>query len=214
VGVAVQSGLVKTLQGIGLQQDSWAFENNEQAAHWVMNAPEFALAVNLMIPANGWFEPSKDKTTAMKIGASFGIAPMDLRVGDHNLSSQITFTIAHDGEGQVTEDFVLEPIKRSVPAGLWGNEFLPGVNSEPVVKNVVTGFRLAAAAKKRPQTTSDIKRKNLAFDTDLLNNAYQWNDDWDNFIATEWVSTKSVMTDEQDMLALRDSVLASFDLPV
>ncbi len=207
LGVSVESGLVKALKGRKLNKGSWEFENDDQACHWVMNAPEFALTVNSMIPADAWTLPGKTKSS----GTAFGIAPMGLQAENRNVTSELTFTIDHHGEGNVTKDFRFDPVRRSVPAGMWGDEFLPDVNSDSVVKNVLTGFRLVAGPMIRVEGR-EIERENLAFDTDLLKYAYKWENQWDDFMpAGDLVPTSNVSTD--DKLEARNSLLESFDLP-
>jgi hypothetical protein len=208
IGISVQAGLIKTLKGRKLKQNSWGFEDADGATHWVMNAPEFALALHSMIPINKWILPeSQDVIT----GTPFGIAPMNLRIENEDITSKITLTVKHHGEGDVTKDFVIEPVRQSVPAGLWGNEFLPDVNSESVVKDIVTGFQIKGGPHVPPDETKSIDSKNLAFDTDLLRGAYRWESGWDEFIPEDLVPAKSIATDNG--LEVRNSLLASFDLP-
>jgi len=114
----------------------------------VIDPGDFMLVVDSAVPIrklNG-VEATYPVGETQVPGTSLGIAPMDIG----NLEPELTIIIQRTGSdpGECTDDFLISPIKKNVPAALWGTKFQPDLNSDPLVKNVISGFEISAKPSK------------------------------------------------------------------
>jgi hypothetical protein len=146
LSVSVKNGLVS-------QSDT------DQAAHLgIINPKDFSLAVDSLVPVKA--SPNYSET-----GNGFGIAPMDLS----EIETELTMTI--DGV-EKPEGFEYIPIKKNVPAGLWGTEFQPGLQSEALVMGVISGCEITA---KDPTSSAEpVEYSTLQHDPDRKALDFQW----------------------------------------
>ncbi|MEG4144666.1 DUF6603 domain-containing protein [Microcoleus sp. Pol12B5] len=108
---------------------------------------------------------------------SFGIAPMNLNTSNFT-QSRYNIRITN------YEKFSLEPIYKNIPAGLWGQSTEVNINGE-LIKNVLSGFKIKPAKSAKPGKTKAIDRKNLAYDIESIESAYQWNNSFLKFLENE-----------------------------
>ncbi|NEP52337.1 MAG: hypothetical protein F6K65_27450 [Moorea sp. SIO3C2] len=103
----------------------------------------------------------------------FGIGSMEVLSDD--LNSSIIITITRDGENNhVEEDFTYRPILKKAPTALWGESLTPELNGEQFIKDVPFGFEIKPKKQHEPGETQAIERKELQFTTELIDNAYNW----------------------------------------
>lgn len=160
---------------------------------WVINAKEFCLVTDSMIPINGVLIVNDEKKGASLIGATdFGIAPMGIPSGDLKTVHHVKIT--RDGK-PAAELFRFEPIFKNVPGGMWDNpqfvkgskEFLekPKVNPDrQLVSGVLGGLEVLPAVLPHCGETLPVDRRELQYDTDRIGSAYQW-ETMDAFVAEQ-----------------------------
>ena len=73
------------------------------------------------------------------------------------------------------EQFTCEPIYKNIPTALWGESNSNDLNGPRFVNHVLSGFKIKPANPPNPGQTQSIERINLAYDTETVDNAYQWN---------------------------------------
>ncbi|MEM6520507.1 MAG: DUF6603 domain-containing protein [Cyanobacteria bacterium P01_C01_bin.70] len=108
---------------------------------------------------------------------TFGIAPMDVSNQEFTESSyRISLVkIADDGsESPQGREFECVPIAKNVPTGLWGESNTNDPTREGLINHVLSGYTLKPANPPKPGVTQLIDRKNLAYDTESVADAYQW----------------------------------------
>lgn len=152
------------------------------AERFIVNPKDFALTASSVIPIK---EIEPDKVSIKPQTASgttpqttiFGIASMDVNNQEFTESKyRISLAkIAADGS-EVPQESGLEcvPIAKNIPAGLWGESNTTDPTREGLISNVLSGYTIQPANPPQPGATQSIDRKNLAYDTESVANAYQW----------------------------------------
>ena len=154
--VAVESGLLRKVEGEEI---------------FIVNPKEFLISTSSVIPIKT-FKTGTIKTSNTgeeENQKTFGIAPMNVNSGKF---TQSEYTITIDKE---PEQFTYEPIYKNIPTALWGESNSNDPNRTRFVNNVLSGFKIKPANPPQPGQTQSIERKNLAYDTEKVDNAYQWN---------------------------------------
>ena len=111
----------------------------------VINPADFALAVDTAIPVKSLNGSPATCTVEGKevMAASVGIAPM--KIADLALDLKIEIRrLDGPDPGPCTDKFQITAVPKNVPAGLWGQAAQPDLNSDPLVKNVISGFEITA----------------------------------------------------------------------
>ncbi|MEO0534177.1 MAG: DUF6603 domain-containing protein [Cyanobacteria bacterium P01_A01_bin.123] len=149
---------------------------------FVVNPKDFALTASSVIPIK---EPEFEQVSFQEQTAAgetpqtttFGIAPMAVKNRDFTESKyHISLTkIGADGR-EVSQESGLTcvPIAKNIPAGLWGESNTTDPTREGLINNVLSGYTLKPANPPLAGVTQSIERKNLAYDTESVENAYQW----------------------------------------
>ncbi|MBE9137934.1 hypothetical protein IQ254_12145 [Nodosilinea sp. LEGE 07088] len=167
--LAVESGLLRKI-GEG---DSEIF---------VVNPKDFALTASSVIPIKTTEAEQVSIQLQTDSGATpqtttFGIASMGVKNRDFTESKyHISLTkIGADGR-EVSQESGLTcvPIAKNVPAGLWGESNTTDPTREGLINNVLSGYTVKPAKPPQPGVTQSIERKNIAYDTESIANAYQW----------------------------------------
>ena len=149
---------------------------------FVVNPKDFALTANSVIPiksAEAERVSIQSQTASGKTPetTTFGIASMDVNnQGFTESNYRISLTkIGEDGR-EIAQESGLDcvPITKNVPAGLWGESNTTDPTREGLINNVLSGYTIKPAKPPQPGVTQSIDRKNLAYDTESVENAYQW----------------------------------------
>ncbi|MCP4418470.1 MAG: hypothetical protein GY805_17770 [Chloroflexi bacterium] len=170
VSATVNDGLIKTIKEQGGER-------------WMINPKAFRLTAVSAIPITQFKLPlAKDKTLTAdpndEVAAKkFGIAPMGITDVASTMTIRIKRIFAKDSKEVNVNDqfsFVLEekeagtiktlsPIKKSLPAAMWGNHFGPDLNGERMVDDLCTGLVITPAAQPTPGHSKKIDKKNLIY---------------------------------------------------
>lgn len=136
LSVSVRNGLISSANEENPAKDDLGSSANEDTPAisiidlGIIDPKDFSLVVDSAIPVrnlNG--NPAKYEV--------FGIAPM--KINDFN--TELVITIKRDGQ-DCTAEFEFTPIAKNVPAGLWGTKSNPDLNSDRLVKGVISGFEI------------------------------------------------------------------------
>lgn len=166
-GITVQSGLVKSLKGYALDDKNELVQKaGSTAVHWLLDPKDLALTINSVIPIHSW---QLNGELATQFPHSVGVAPMDVRKESFTSNFEITIT---------NDDFTFEPITKPVPAGLWGNIYAPNVNDSSMVPDTVCGFQVSLKEQADEGIGHAIEKKKLSSDTEIIQDAYQWQPTW------------------------------------
>jgi hypothetical protein len=172
--VVVQQGLMRQMKAEG-----------EQAERWIVNPKEMVLAINSTVPLN------KLKTLASHLRLdgpnlaekALTIAPMGI---ESNLESTCSIEITRDDGQKLEKDkFQVRPIRKSMPAGLWGKPHLsedreylklPNLNAAPLVENLLTGFEIRPVKRNQQPHSCSINRDELQYTIEPPLEACGWQD--------------------------------------
>jgi hypothetical protein len=176
VGISVGSGMVKSLKGFHMDESyNVVLSNDKDSMHWLINPRHFGLITHSVIPAN-----------IGSVVGQVGVAPMNLRndvfTASHDIvikrnGKRCTFRpdgLTNEEAAEHDYDFMLIPVRRPSPAGLWGNAFTVDVNECSVVDDALTGYQVVPAKHPDGGNTAAIERDKLAFDTETMEGAYDW----------------------------------------
>lgn len=166
-GITVQSGLVKSLKGYELDDKGELVQKaGSTAVHWLLDPKDLALTINSVIPIHSW---QLNGELATQFTHSVGVAPMNVRKESFTSNFEITIT---------NDDFTFKPITKPVPAGLWGNIYAPNVNDSSMVSDTVCGFQVSLKEQADEGIGHAIEKKKLSSDTEIIQDAYQWQPTW------------------------------------
>lgn len=199
-GVSVKRGLIRS-----------------SGDRWVMNAKEFCLVTDSMIPSNqakrgneplvagNDFSDSSGEGESKKydVKTDFGIAPMGV--------NPVELTTVHGiaikrGSKNAEHFFRCEPVCKNVPAAMWDRprfadpfteEFLqkPELNPErQLVPGVLGGLEVLPAVLTHPSETLPVERRALQYETEPVADAYRW-ESIPAFEAAEHADWKKRITD-------------------
>lgn len=122
--------------------------------------------------------PFTPDALALYLKTDVGIGPMDVIPGE--LSSVQTITITRlegldNNWANVTDEFIFIPLRKNVPAGLWGAwEEKTNVNGDSTVNNTHSGFEIRAKLPEAPDKSRLIDRSQFAFETTMFEHPYEW----------------------------------------
>lgn len=149
--IAVESGLLRKI---------------ETEEIFVVNPKEFLIATASVIPIK------TSNTGKGENKNSIGIAPMNVSPSKFTQSEYTIYIYKNDKK---SDQFSFEPIYKNIPTALWGESNSNDPNRERFINNVLSGYKIKPANPPTPGETQPIERKNLAYDTESVDNAYQWN---------------------------------------
>ena len=107
------------------------------------------------------------KITPTKPGGNleFGIAPMAVTGAMLKMTVKV-WKKKGSTKSDETKSSVVKPIKKAMPAAMWGYDFAPDLNGDSTVNGLCTGFIITPQPKKQSsQKTKSIKKSNLNFET-------------------------------------------------
>lgn len=168
--ITVQSGLVRQLLTPVEKQDEHVY---------VVNPKQFAIATDSFFPTNKAIVG--DAPPPGVTYPPFGIRPMGVSASD--LTSQHTITIKHyddSGTGWTSCEsaFLVTPLRKKAPSGIWGKPNLNGDQVLPPSANdprfvtddskdpdPVSGFQITPAKQPTPGATKSIPKSKLRYTT-------------------------------------------------
>jgi hypothetical protein len=171
--IAVQQGLIRHMPA-----------EEKKPERWIVNPKEMVLAINSAVP----FTHIKVAEEAPEEKAKhLSIAPTGIESGVTS-TCEITITRGDKPDEQVLvekDTFQAQPIRKSMPAGLWGKPNLtedkkylnpPNLNGPQLVENLLAGFEIRPMKKIQKVHSCRIDREELQYTTELVDKAYSWQD--------------------------------------
>ncbi len=174
-GLSPQTGLTRTVEHSGQPT-------------WVVNPVTFSLVSNSVIPTKHAWRHAQSAANALDgrlagkaAETQFGIGSMEVAPEDLDTRLPITISRIDEADGVSTSTpveahFQFEPIHKNVPAGLWGSSLKPDLNGDALVDHTLAGFTIRPGAPRAPEETQPIDRNRLRYSTDVVEQAWQWND--------------------------------------
>lgn len=165
--MAVTDGLLRQL----------AIEDGEPDSEiWVVNPKTFELVTDSFIPCKEVYRGTEhidaNALQAAGFGTDFAIKPMG--VTTESLQTSHKVTIMHNDQDVLADKFILDPVGKKSPTGVWGQPRLdgnklkpPGVNDAQFIDNTCTGFRVAPVIPDSGADTKDIDVKELQYDAEI-----------------------------------------------
>ncbi|QDE92721.1 transcriptional regulator [Myxococcus xanthus] len=146
----------------------------------IVNPRQFALVTDSVVPAREAYHPASG---APLTGRAFGIAPMAVKGSD--LKSTQRLSIQRDGEDVEPDKFTISPVKRRMPAAMWGEPKVqkvkdeerlkfPEVNATRFVEETLVGLRLEPAEPPKAGDTDDLPVSALRFDPEIFTRVYDF----------------------------------------
>ena len=157
--IAMKTGLLRTI-GEG------------DSELWIVNPKAFTLTTSSVIPVK-----TSEASNVGALGVSdeeFGVAPMNLAAKDFT-ESQYTISITENKTG-VEAEFEYIPIRKNVPAALWGESSDTNLDGKKFINDALSGFEIRPKNPPKPGQTQDIDRRNLSYDSESLTDYYDWQD--------------------------------------
>ena len=168
--IAVTSGLLRKI------------ETGDREEIFVVNPQEFVLTTTSVIPlknaATSEILVRQQTESGITPKTTFGIAPMNASDRRFSESKYHISVVKIQGEGKEESqgsNFQCVPIVKNIPTGLWGESNSNNPNRARFIDNVLSGYKIKPAKPPTPGETQAIDRRNLAYDTQAVDNAYQWN---------------------------------------
>jgi hypothetical protein len=171
--INLQTGLIRQIKAANGQPD-----------RWIVNPKEFVFATNSVVPSNAAVFGATAATLPNTTRTDLAIAPVGI---ESNVTATQTITITYGTTNvDVSDQFDFVPIFKAVPAGLWGKPNLtadkqslypPSVNGERLLENTLAGFEIKPKQPvKDPDHSAWIDPATLQYDTELIPDAYSWQD--------------------------------------
>ncbi len=150
--VSVEDGIIRKLGTTG--------------EYWVVNPAELVLSTHSAIPST--------ESNARGGGKGFGIGSMKVAKGEVISRHNIVISGPSGNSG-----FDLEPVYKSGPEALWGENFLTGIDdlnrgSGKMITGMLTGYRIKPRPKIAPNVTEDKPVEDFNYDIELKDGAYRW----------------------------------------
>jgi hypothetical protein len=213
-GINVQGGLVRQIQENHKDRNG----NHVDETRWIINPKDFVLVTNSVIPSNEACLPEDTEYDPSSI-QSFGIRPMGVSSTGH--TSTHTVEVHRNGIPFTHLEFI--PIKKTVPAALWGepqmdgngNLKLPEINPDKAfVEDTLAGFEIRPRAIKNVPSGERVDVK-ISYEISERKDAFQWEP-----ILTEdveqgkeaWISARETMLGE-DVRKARLSLINRLGFP-
>jgi len=148
---------------------------------WIINPKDFVLITNSALPATA---ANGDVTGT---NTRLAVMPMGIRGGELSSSHQITITREEDAAktNLIGTDFALSPVKKAVPAAMWGEPKLASqhgktylqpadLNGPRFVENTLAGFEVRCGKTLAPSETHWIDPATLRDAAELVDDAFSW----------------------------------------
>jgi hypothetical protein len=215
-GITVKDGLVR-------KSDN---DKNDKSIRniGVINPKNLSLVTNSVIPLNG-VDIVNIHNKDLFVGefdeiGQIGVGSME--VAPDNFVSTLTITIKRNNN-DAESDFAFVPVKKNVPAGLWGKSLTPDLNGQSFIREALTGFEIIPNEPTKPAITADIDRGYLQYSNPKpISGAYSlahvcgftplpWNDEKRKQKIKESIVNKATIDARKQLLAVL-SIGADIDL--
>ncbi|MEV4254342.1 DUF6603 domain-containing protein, partial [Spirillospora sp. NPDC049652] len=135
----------------------------------VLNPIEFSLVTDVQIPSTRARAGGRALPDA---GTGFGVAPVGRKA---DFGSEQTIRITRAGVA-AEQYFTFVPLRKNLPAALWGQETKAALERERLVKDLLTGFTVLPAPAHEPQACPTLDRTALQSLTALFTetDAFAW----------------------------------------
>jgi len=158
-GVAIKSGLTRTTE----------------AKQWMVSPKDFCLMTDSMIPSKEVFAGNNQLQFPAPLATDFGIGSMEVAPANLSAKHKVSINrIVNNAPAPAETDFDFVPIKKKVPAGLWGKTLTPSLNGQGFIDGALSGVEIRPKNPPAPGVTSDIERANLQYDPTNIQDAYYW----------------------------------------
>lgn len=146
----------------------------------IVNPRDFVLVTDSVVPARESFHPA---ASAPIPGPAFGVAPVAVKGSD--LRSTQRVVIRRAGVEVEPDKFKVTPVRRRMPAAMWGEPKVqtvggeerlrfPGVNDQGYVNDALVGLRIEPAMPPKAGDTDDLPVSALRFDPEVLKKVYHF----------------------------------------
>ena len=115
----------------------------------LVNPKDLTISISSPVPVATFTTPASSAPEGM----SFAVAPMEVTSG---IISEQEITITKVDGDIVPDHFIFTPITQKMPAAIWGDSFLPDLNTNDKTIELVTGMTIT--------TNHDFKEEGLDFD--------------------------------------------------
>ncbi|TQS39952.1 DUF6603 domain-containing protein [Cryptosporangium phraense] len=113
---------------------------------WVLDPKSFTLVSDSAVPAKH-YDVAAGAVGAATLNTAFGVAPMDLAAG--KVDSAHVVRITRDNV-DVTRLFTFSPIRKKVPAAMWGQSVRARTDGDALIADTLAGFAIAPLAPVIP----------------------------------------------------------------
>jgi hypothetical protein len=137
-------------------------------AGWIINPKAFTLVSNSVIPSTEAYAGAAPIAGA-GASARLGLAPM--AVGSYVARHTIKIT---KGGASYEDRFNFVPVRKKMPAAVWGRSFSPSLNGAAFVENALAGFEISPKARPQAGATAAIDPGVLQYSSDTVADAFGW----------------------------------------
>ncbi len=142
--------------------------SKDSDAGWVVNPKEFTLVTNSVIPSTEAYSGATAMVGAGG-GAALGIAPMSVA----SYVARQTVKILKNGR-PYEDHFDFVPVRKKVPAAMWGRSFSPSLNGAAFVEGALAGFEIRPKARPQAGATAAIDPGVLQYSSETVADAFKW----------------------------------------
>lgn len=137
---------------------------------WVVNPKEFILTTDSAVPAKEVSGPTD--SNGQKLPALQGIGIGTVGVKNDQLVTQHSVKI-FKGSDDFTAEFLYQPVSKSYPAALWGEELLMDKNNpKRVIPGALSGVKIKPKPPKDPDQMGFLDQDEFKFQTLTIYNAF------------------------------------------
>ncbi|HEY0321630.1 MAG TPA: DUF6603 domain-containing protein [Pyrinomonadaceae bacterium] len=201
--IAVKDGLVRKI-GEGSSE------------RLIINPKHFSLLVNSAIPFKT-AQHNAEELVPAGANTRFGIASM----GVEELHSTISIALKRDDKA--FDEFSYAPIRKRVPAGLWGQSLTPNLNGNTFIEDVPTGLEIKPGKQPDPGETALIDLSKFKYTLSyfpkdegypvVTGYAYAW-EPKGSFTPSPDVEGRNAVRDSVENNSQRDSLLKALAVNV
>lgn len=197
--VALRSGAIAP----GAASDPSSPSSDLGAVH----AAEFVLVSDSVVPSKTARRGPAvgDADTALSTGdaaKTFGVGPLGLTSGA-TFASTHRIEIRHSDGGRVDDAFGYTPVRKNLPAALWGDLLAPSTTGPQLVTGLLTGYEIAPHPPSEPDSPPWLSRSELQTLTALFTEER----------AFDWLAPASFTPSSVDAAAREAQIAASLASP-
>ncbi|GAA4198617.1 hypothetical protein GCM10022252_49400 [Streptosporangium oxazolinicum] len=162
--------LPKTTDGVTVVLRGGSPKDSSGTHLGTVSPAELELLVDSAVPATS--ATSAGTALATTGAAPFGIAPVGAAPGTFTSTQTITIT---RGKDTANSAFRFDPVGKSLPAALWGDQLTPSLGKPALRDNLLTGYVIRPNPPREPATTQSLPLSRLKAATSLSSDpAFSW----------------------------------------